>query len=317
MTADIKTMIMTIGGGAAGWQTKAAEVLGVSRGTIRNALSQNVSDKTFRTIRATYAAMVRHAVPQDADKTAGHWIIGMPLKRTTDKSILEECVVTHMPEPTFSAHVILRAGKTAPGPKGDRAVEVRITTVSGETTGVGQLIEKAREIGLDYLKKSQYDRLEMMYRDDVEARAVAAKWGSAKEARGAKIAELVDAFDVLTDDDVQAAHDMIRTMQAEAMEPKRQLGTLTAREPHAPRTLIAPREISCFASSSGSLRRAVSSGISMMSDPTNASAFDLASFMSLASTSGETWPRTSRPREAMRIWARSPSVTCLSSGMPF
>lgn len=233
MTTSIHDMLKLIGGGGTGWQTQAAETLGLSRGTVRNALNNDVSDKTVRKIKATYAAMSRHAVPADADKSAGSWAVGMPIKKTTDKSIMDQCVVTHMSEPTFSAHIILRSGKTMPGAGGERIVETRITTVSGEKRGLGDLVEKAREIGVEYMKKAQFDRLEMDYRADVEARAVAAKWGSAQEARGAAVAELVDAYDVLTDDDVRAAHDMIAAMQAEALAHRRAFGAFSGREAEA------------------------------------------------------------------------------------
>lgn len=212
VTTNVENMLKLIGGGTSGWQTRAAEVMDISRGTVRNALKGKVSEKSLKKIRATYAAMCRHAVPQDADRTAGAWVIGMPLRKGTDRSILDECVVTHMQEPCFSVHVILRAGKTAPGPLGERNLDVRTTTIAGDKTGFGTLHETAQEIGLGYMRKAQFDRIEAQYRTDVEARVVAKKWGSAKEAKGAKISELDDAFDVLTDDDVQAAHDMIREM---------------------------------------------------------------------------------------------------------
>ncbi|WP_347138953.1 hypothetical protein [Paracoccus sp. SSK6] len=214
-------MIRHIGGEN---QAKAAKILGLSRTTVSAAYNGGqVSQATARKIRSGYATTLKEDAKNGAkvaEMTAGTWAVGLPETRSADPEIRGECVVSHLREPAFSLHVEIRYGKDADEP------EMTLTRVTGKKTGLGVLVETAREKALSFISRQNLGEQDVRMIGRLQ-RQYAGKGFSLREARSAKWSDLLHTIDELSDDDLEAARGVADRLGQDAKAHRRALGDMT------------------------------------------------------------------------------------------
>lgn len=224
MAANIREMIRAIGGDN---QANAAKILGLSRTTVSAAYNGgHVSAATARKIRSGYAATAKAEAAEGAGISAGTWAVGLPETRSADPEISSECVVSHLREPSFSLHVVVRYGGDAAEP------EMKLTRVTGSKKGVGKLLEVAREKALDFMLRQNVGRQDMAMVEHIQ-RSYAARGFTLREAREARWSDILHTLDSIDKSEVAAAHRIADQITKESLKPRQNLGEMTARDNEA------------------------------------------------------------------------------------
>lgn len=151
--------LKAIGGGGDDWIHIAAEKTGLAVKTLYNARSARVSPRTQRIIDTHYSAVSSVAPVEPTTRpeaVARDWAIGRHITASEDPSIWGECVVSHLSDPAFSAHVLIRRGARDKEPVSKKDVEMRLSSICGTAQRLGDLIEKAQELG--YLHLTRLER---------------------------------------------------------------------------------------------------------------------------------------------------------------
>jgi hypothetical protein len=101
-----------------GWQKAAADRLGVSDRTVRDAVkSGRVPPKLEAALVDAELGVTQIGADDWAPlaQQAGRWIFGTPETRSGERDVVAEVLLTHMAIPYFVVHLTMKAGKTADG----------------------------------------------------------------------------------------------------------------------------------------------------------------------------------------------------------
>lgn len=119
MTKKVEERLKAVAGlEGRGWQKAAAERLGVSDKTVREALKGGAIPAK---LEARLVDFERGAQEVSADEwaplaqQAGRWVFGSPETRSGERDVVAEVLLTHMATPYFVVHLTMKAGKTAHG----------------------------------------------------------------------------------------------------------------------------------------------------------------------------------------------------------
>ena len=101
-----------------GWQKAAAERLGVSDRTVRDALGGGRVPPKLEAALADAELGVKELGADEwapLAQQAGRWVFGSPETRSGDRDVVAETLLTHMATPYFVVHLTMKAGKTDAG----------------------------------------------------------------------------------------------------------------------------------------------------------------------------------------------------------
>lgn len=119
MTSKLEERLKAVAGlNGRGWQKAAAERLGVSDRTIRDALGGGrVPPKLEAALADAELGVTELGADEWAPSAqqAGRWVFGAPETRSGERDVVAEVLLTHMATPYFVVHLTLKAGKTSDG----------------------------------------------------------------------------------------------------------------------------------------------------------------------------------------------------------